>query len=69
MDQGFQMDEKQDIIIALLAFIAVMLFVIVNPVGVLAFVFLLLKMVFEAIREKYWTLRRFIDRQRARLRH
>jgi len=63
------MDEKQDIIIALLAFIAVMLFVIVNPVGVLAFVFLLLKMVFEAIREKYWTLRRFIDRQRARLRH
>ncbi len=75
------MDQKQELIIALLMFIAVGVYILVNPdikqygnqivflgFGILVAV-VIVKAVFELLRNSYWSLRRLLDRMRGKLPH
>jgi hypothetical protein len=71
-------DQKQDVIIALLVFIAVVLVTIAHPeikehgteivLGYFAIIFCIaiVKTIYEWIRDRYWSVRRFIDEKRRR---
>lgn len=73
------MDQKQDAIIALLAFIAVLLVMILNPAirdhadeiliaGIALIVgFSILKAIYEIFRDWYWSVRKFIDQKREKI--
>lgn len=73
------MDQKQDAIIALLAFIAVLLVMILNPaikdhadeILIAGFALLvgfsILKAIYEMLRDWYWSVRKFIDQNRGKI--